>query len=200
MPAPRGFSILGVLVAMACVIILMAIMLPAVQKAKTTARSIADANSLSQLYASMIAVTYQPGPGLPTPSEADGSKDAAANTTANLYSLLITQMTFPPSMLISSNERNPYIWADEDYNYSAINPAAGVHWDPSFKADLANESNVSFAHMPLFGDRYDRHWKGVAMDSRFPILGNRGPKDGRYDPESYTIEDGRWVGAHILAR
>jgi prepilin-type processing-associated H-X9-DG protein len=36
------------------------------------------------------------------------------------------------------------------------------------------------------------------MDSTFPVLGNRGPKDG-HDPRSITNgPDGRWRGGHFV--
>ena len=72
---------------------------------------------------------------------------------------------------------------------------ANVHWDSAFVADLHNGSNVSYAHMPLFDERLRRYWTN---DARFPVFGNRGPKDGIENPKSWTYgRNGRWAG-HIV--
>lgn len=196
---PRAVSILGLLVALACIVLLMSLMLPALQQAKVTSRSMADSSNLAQIYTAMQAVSTQPRAGLPAPSTAGSSTDITDNTTANFYSLLIAEQAAYPEMLVSANERSARIWPIDNYNFGAINPGAGVYWDPAFTADLETSSNVSFAHMPLFGERFDRHWKRQAMDSNFPVLGNRGPKDGRHDPFSQTNgPDGRWAGGYFV--
>ena len=45
--------------------------------------------------------------------------------------------------------------------------------------------------------RRDKGWKST-LDSRWPLIGNRGPKDGIDNPQSLTYgRSGQW-GAHVL--
>lgn len=132
-----------------------------------------------------------------TPATVAASEDVSLNTTANLFSAMIMQQYTIPAQLISGNEYNPNVWIDENYNYRAYSPYDGVFWDPNFVADLDVESYNSFAHIPLYGRRYGRFWK-FTVDSRAPLLGNRGPIDGVDDSSSYTYgRNGKWAG-HIV--
>ena len=72
-----------------------------------------------------------------------------------------------------------------------------MHWDPNFTADLQLGANTSFAHLPLYGQRLRQSWQ-FTVGSTTALLGNRGPKDGVADPQSYTYgRDGRWAG-HVV--
>ncbi len=122
------------------------------------------------------------GPGIP------------ANVTSIIYSSLVMGHFVDPSMLVSSNEQSSNVSIANDFNYRAADASTGRFWDPGFKADLETVSNVSFAHVPLFGKR-KRYWSEGTMDSMFPLLGTRGPKDGDMTKRSYTIgRDGTWGG------
>ncbi len=202
---PRGFSLVGLLVTMACILVLAVIGLNAVNNAVTgggtqlpgTVRSHQDRMYLVAVYQSMAVESQMSGGRFIVPSEFSQSGDRTLDTTANLYSAMIAAAYTVPGQLVSGNEYSPMVWPDEDYDYTTYHPARGTYWDPGFVADLAVESNVSFAHMLLFGDRFDRYWKFTA-GYRSPVLGNRGPKAGVADPNSYTYgADGRWAG-HIV--
>jgi len=125
------------------------------------------------------------------------AKDMTRNTTANLFSAMVMANYVPCKQLISGNEYSGYVTEMREYDATLYNPQNDVHWDPSFKADLGQLSHTSFAHVPLFGERFDREWQNT-MNSAFPLLGNRGPKDGRENPQSYTYgRNGKW-GGHLL--
>lgn len=200
-----GFSLIGLLVSVVCMLVLAMFMLTALNKAMTgagtalpgTVSSYLDKEYLRAVFQSM-AVSAQTGDGrFIVPSDLARSRDRSDDTTANLFSAMLAQHYTVPGQLISGNEYNPNVWRDEDYDFAAYYPAGGVYWDPTFVADLEVESNTSFAHVPLFGERFKRSWRFTA-DSRTPILGNRGPKAGVDDPNSYTYgRDGRWAG-HIV--
>jgi hypothetical protein len=83
------------------------------------------------------------------------------------------------------------------YNYNAYDPIRGSFWDESFRADLQRESHTSFAHMPLFGERYERGWK-ANFDRGALIIGTRGPKDGIHDPDSLTVGRNQQWGGHVV--
>lgn len=126
-----------------------------------------------------------------------GPEDIAANTTANLFSCMIAQNYMTPELPISPIERNPNVKAKQGFNYDNYNPVDDKYWDDSFKADLKTESNVSYAHPPLT-DPWVKEWRD-GMRMNYAQLGNRGPKDGRLDPDSYTCgPHGHWAGNVVL--
>lgn len=123
-----------------------------------------------------------------------GEKDITQNTTAKLYSALIMQNYVEPATVISPVERNPNVKVRSNYDWEIYNPVKDVYWDPQFKADLVEVSHVSYAHMVLFGKRVDAQWRDT-MAAKFPVISNRGPKDGKLDPASYTCgPHGHWAG------
>jgi hypothetical protein len=201
----QGMSLVGLLVVLACILILAVISLTALNKSITgegsaqegSVRSVQDKLNLYAIHQALVANSIDNDGRFLTPSVFAGSGDRSLDTTANLYSAMVMHYGVRPEMLISGNEYNGYVVQDMDYNYRAYDPRAGVYWDPTFEADLERGSNVSFAHVPLFGDRFEKHWCS-AMSSSIPILGNRGPKDGIPDPNSYTYgRNGVW-GGHIV--
>ncbi len=201
----RGFSMIGMLVTMVCIVVLFAIGMSAMNNAVTgegsvtggSVRSMEDKLAFYALHQSMAVHAMGTGGRHLTPSELSGSDELSENTTASFFSAMVMKNYISPAQLISGNEYSIYVVKDADYSYRAYNPSAGVYWDPGFVADLEDISNVSFAHIPLFGDRHRYQWKSGA-DSGFPLLGNRGPRDGIPDPSSYTYgRDGSWAG-HLV--
>ena len=102
------------------------------------------------------------------PSELTRRSDVNDDTTANLFSAMVAQQSLPPAQFISGNEMSPYVKLDEDYNYAAYNVTDDTYWDPEFIADLEWESNTSFAHVPLHGERLRRYWS-AGIGSRTPV-------------------------------
>lgn len=207
----RAFSIIGLLITMACMLVLSVILLTALDKAVTgsgsttagSVRSFEDQFNLSQFYQVILVAAQENRDRFPAPAMTGGRNDASLNTTANFSSLLVAQHSVMPKMLVSRNEHSPYVLEKSDYDFTAYNPAAKLYWDPTFKADLKRESNTSFAHMALYGERYRRFWErvgGQGYNSMFPLIGNRGPLDGRDNPASYTYgKDGTWAGFAAFA-
>ncbi len=202
---------IGLLISVAIMMVLSVVLLNSLNQALTgsksampgTVASFQDKEYLRALFQSM-AVSDAVGSNVLmgddpfiTPATVAREGDVSLNTTANLFSAMVMQQYTIPAQLISGNEYNPDVWQDEDYNYGAYDSYEGVFWDPTFVADLDLESNVSFAHIPLHGRRYNRFWK-FTVDSRAPLLGNRGPLDGVDNPSSYTYgRNGQW-GGHIV--
>jgi hypothetical protein len=201
-----GFSLIGMLITMVIIVVLFSIMMTALNKAVTgegsavegTVHSFTDEMYLMAIGTSMIANATDTGGGhFITPSEVSGSKDMTENTTANLFSAMVMQTYTNCKQLISRNEFSGYVQEKVDYDMTAYNPGQGVFWDSTFMADLADLSNVSFAHQPLFGERFERGWKN-SLDSRWPLVGNRGPKDGIENPDSYTYGRNKRWGGHAI--
>ncbi len=208
MVSARGFSLIGMLLAVAIMLVLGVVMLNSVNKGVTgagsagrgTVASFEDTQYLYSLFGSLTAAAQGNEGRYITPGELTGfrdGRDGRDNTTANLFSAMIANHYTVPGQLISGNEYSPNVVVDEDYDYTAYRPATGTYWDPGFVADLAVESNDSFAHVPLYGQRLRRYWR-FTTGSRMPLLGNRGPKGGVDDPDSHTYgRNGRWAG-HVV--
>jgi len=199
-----GFSMVGMLITMVCIVVLFSLMMTSLNKAVTgehsqhagTVDSFKDETYLYGLFQSMAVHAADNKEVYLVPSDLSGSKDISQNTTANLFSAMVMQNYTPTNQLISGNEYSGYVEEKTDYNPSLYNPTNRVFWDPSFQADLLRLSNVSFAHMPLYGDRFTKQWRAT-MDSGIPLLGNRGPKDGVENPQSMSCgKNGVW-GGHV---
>jgi len=200
-----GFSMVGMLVTMACMLVLFVIGMNAMDKAVTgegsavdgTVRSLEDKLLLYALHQSMVVSANDHGGRYLTPSEVSGRDDISEDTTANLFSAMVMANYVRPDKLISGNEYSGWVDPMEDYDFLSYSPRDGIYWDDRFVADLDDLSNVSFAHMPLFGERRRRQWK-ANFGQDYPLLGNRGPKDGIDDPNSWSYgRNGVW-GGHIV--
>ncbi|MCH8165481.1 MAG: hypothetical protein IH889_07725 [Planctomycetes bacterium] len=155
-----------------------------------------DSAQLKDIHQAWISFVHEfssiPGePGL-------GLDDRGLSTTANMYSAMIAQGYFNSDILISTFERNPAVVQDKDYDYNAYDPANDVYWDPIFVADLETGSNVSYAHIPLVGDRMVRRWR-VTGAASLAVFGNRGPADGVASADSYSCrKNGSWIGSLVF--
>lgn len=120
-----------------------------------------------------------------TPSKLSRSNDVRDNTSANFWSAILIQNLAKPEQLVSPNDQSWVEPAQIDYR--------SQYWDSNFSTDLDYTYNVSYAHMPLWGDRLDKRWNTRAR--KYPILGNRGPIDGVEGTSSRTLDaDGVWRG------
>jgi hypothetical protein len=170
------------------------------------AKTLKDATQLRGIHQSLLVFAHEFQGIMPLPGLIDrqpvngveepgrGPEDESQNTTANLHSAMIMQ-NYTPELIISPVERNPgVVKVDADYNYEVYNVIQDTYWDSTFKADLAGESNVSYANLVLFGKRKSAEWK-ASMNAKFPVVGNRGPKDGQANPDSFTCgPHGNWAG------
>jgi hypothetical protein len=92
-------------------------------------------------------------------------------------------------ILVSPAEVNAKIIPCATYNMNQIAPANDRYWDTSptgFKADLTSQSNTSYGVMPLDPTiRRSTEWRNTG-NSRFAVLGNRGPRGGTLTGNDYT--------------
>jgi prepilin-type N-terminal cleavage/methylation domain-containing protein len=137
-----------------------------------------------------------------------GNEDEAKNSHANLYSLCVAQQFISPQILVSPSESSGNVGVCSNYDYNKYKPADDIYWDGdakndssntgvdgNLKADLTTLSSTSYAAMPLLmknstskiACRRDLQWKvGATSGSRFPIIGNRGVKNGATNTDDYT--------------
>ena len=161
LPHRSGFSLIGLVITLGCIGVLMAIMLPSLQgvmskspgQARSTMSRFQDGHNLSQIF-QVLAFDgiLDDRPSFPIPSE-DIRGDVSRNTTANVWAAIVAKGV-PAQMLVARSEQNPNV---------------EVFTSGQFVADLDRKSNVSFAHMPLYGERFERHWK--RLDNLSSIAG-----------------------------
>src|SRR5688572_8750374 len=97
--AARGFSMIGLLITMVCMVVLSVILMTSLNKAVTgqktqqsgTVRSFEDKMYLLAIYQSMLAGATENNSDYLSPSAVARSKDATLNTTANLFSAMLMQ-------------------------------------------------------------------------------------------------------------
>jgi type II secretory pathway pseudopilin PulG len=195
----RGFSLLGILISMACIVVLMSIYMSTVQKAVTGGKGQSTQGSVwgmqdqiqLQLLGKALTIDAMTNSNqFLTPSVLSRSNDVYDNTSANFWSAMLVQNLAKPEQLVSPNDNGWVEPATVDYRER--------NWDLNFSTDLTSTFNVSYAHMPVWGQRLDRRWK--PQGGKFPILGNRGPKDGIEGTTSITLDaDGIWRGWVLFA-
>lgn len=202
----RGFSLVGILISMVIMVVLFSILMTSLNKAVTgqgsavqgTVRSMEDNLYLTAMFQSVVVDSMNnKGERFVTPSDYAGSSDQSLNTTANLFSAMIQKNFTTCKQLIAGNEYSGYVQEKTDYDFTAYNPSRKVYWDTTFVADLGDLSNTSYAHEPLYGDRFDDHWRNT-LSSTFPIFGNRGPKDGVANSQSFTYGRNAQWGGHVV--
>jgi type II secretory pathway pseudopilin PulG len=189
------------LVVIAIIAMLTGLLLPALARSQQNARAMKDATQMKEIHKSFLTFANGHGgrlpiPGLikrrpypasnvPGPSSVPGYgvEDPRQNTTQNLYSALVAQEYFDTDILIGPTEVNPVVVRDLDYEYAKYAPADGSYWDDAFEANIWARPgdgfycNTSYAHEAICGDRKTLEWRD-SQDSTYPILGNRGVKNG----------------------
>lgn len=186
----RGLFLIEFLVGLGCIGILVGIVYTifgmrsndAGEQRSGAEITLRDQMQLRMLHQSMIIFSNENRDRFPVPGLVNrigdipgvGAEDISLNTTANMFSLMIAQDFFNPDLCISPAEVSSKVKEDADYNYDAYNIAEDSYWDASFVADLAVESNVSYAHMPIEGQGKIKEWR-YSENPQAMIIGTRGP-------------------------
>jgi prepilin-type N-terminal cleavage/methylation domain-containing protein len=196
----KAFTLIELLVVIAIIALLIGILLPALGKARASARQLKDSTQIRGVLQGLAIFAQSNGDNYPIPSVLDKANNTIAaqtpvekkDTTRHIYSIMLFNGYVPPEMLVSPAESNGSIRPWENYAFNE--PQTAVQktlalWDPSYKAipgdttapaePPANQGRggASYAHNPPFAGRKAR-WSNT-FNATEPVLGNRGPT---YEP------------------
>lgn len=214
MKRKSGFTLIELLVVMAIIAILLSLLLPAVQKARQTAKQLKDATQLTQIHKGWLIFGNEADGKFPTPGLANrlavdlgtgtateyqgrGPEDLQKNNSSHMYSLCVQRNLYQTEILISPTEVNPAVIGKSNYNYDTYNPVDDVYWwgdvtDPGGFVDVfpvnvdptPPGTCITSYAHSPLSGKRKANQWKNSMDSTYAVLGTRGPKNGEVLPPS----------------
>jgi prepilin-type N-terminal cleavage/methylation domain-containing protein len=191
----RAFTLIELLVVIAIIALLVGILLPALGKARQSARQLKCGTQVRNIVQACLIWSQQNKEQFPRPSTIDrgnntiaasGTNSYAKDNTGNIVSLLIWNGAISPEICVTPAESNSQIKIDDQYQNSsptgAVTPQSAL-WDPGFSGTPADQNrrasntgfgNVSYAHAIPFGTPRQSRWSNTFSATEV-VWGNRGP-------------------------
>jgi prepilin-type N-terminal cleavage/methylation domain-containing protein len=197
MKRTKGFTLVELLVVMAIIALLLGLLLPALAKARMTARQVKDATQLGQIHKAWLTWSREFNGIFPTPGlinrlpvngqqiPGKGNEDITKNSHDNLYSACIMQNYYSPQVCLSPSESSSNVAIASDFNYNQYDISQDKYWDDRFDTDLQARCNTSYGTMNLDGTRKTQQWR-ESLDSKHAVVANRGVQNGQYTANVYN--------------